>query len=57
MTNDQLPTFTTHEELEAWAVSKAREAGRDPRKQLAALETIRRVIKAHEHLRRDADLI
>jgi len=45
------PVFTTREELEAWAASKAREAGRDPHKQLAALNTIRRVTKAHEHLR------
>jgi hypothetical protein len=47
------PTFKTREELEAWAGKTLRKSvpfGRTAR--TLALEAIRRVTKAHEHLRR-----
>jgi hypothetical protein len=45
------PVFETRAELEMWALNIARDAKRDPAKQLATLDRIRRVTLAHLHLR------
>jgi hypothetical protein len=45
------PKFETRADLQFWAVKTAYDAGFKPKRQLAALETIRRVTLAHVHLK------